>query len=149
MGTTNKQKEDWRKYAGKMPVCEIAEMLGVEESTIRYYATLEGVSLQFAKKRWKDDEDEFLQENAGKLSIKEIASKLNRTERAISERAGKIGVSLARINQENSRQKYTAEDERLVILMLEDGELSRDLIAKKMEVSLSFVNRMARKLKAN
>lgn len=66
----------------------------------------------YARKRWSDEDDQFLIDNADSMTISDAASALNRTYSSIQQRAARIGVKLIESDKNN---KLTQEDVRFIV----------------------------------
>lgn len=60
----------------------------------------------YARKRWSDEDDQFLADSAGVLTIKDVAIALNRSYHSVQQRARMFGIVLAKPGKsENVPQK--------------------------------------------
>lgn len=133
-------KDSWKELAGKMPIEQISEICGLSPGTIQRYATDEKISLATELKPWTKDDLEFMENNADKMTGEEIGEKLGRTARAVYGKARRIGLSLKKLGEKHHCSKYSDEDIRLAKLLLDDGELSHQQIADKLEISVRVVS---------
>lgn len=84
-------------------------------------------------RRWSEDEDNTLKENAKALAVKQIANLLGRTPKAVGARANLIGVNLKKSGDAYHGRKYPSADIELARRLHESGMKLR-LIAEKLEI---------------
>ena len=91
----NKKEHNYLiKNAGKKTYKEIAEHLGILPSyKVFHYANKIGIRLRDKGASWTAEEKEFVKRNYRKMSVQEIAIKLNRTENAVKNTASRIGAA--------------------------------------------------------
>lgn len=84
------------------------------------------------KKRWTNEEVDFLKNNINKLSVEEIAKKLNKTVHSIRSKAYSLELST-----ESIRRKWTNEE--IDYLKEKIGCMSMYAISKKLRRSINTI----------
>lgn len=114
----------------------LSEQLGCLSDSIRYKCDVEGISL-FVKKLhyYTPEEDEFIKQNAQNGS-RWISGKLNTRKRSIVDRASRLGVKLAIIQNESSVKYFTPEENSFIFNHLSKGPM---WIAKKLNRKVKSV----------
>ncbi|OSA88364.1 UNVERIFIED_ORG: hypothetical protein B2H93_18225 [Clostridium botulinum] len=79
----------------KMSQAKISKALDIPVSTVSYYVRKYNLS-QY--KRWREKDIEFLMSNLGRISLKSISEKLNRSKTAIKGKAHRLGLTLFETN---------------------------------------------------
>lgn len=95
------------------------------------------------KKRWTDEEDEFLRENAGKFDLATLARKLNRTQNSVRCRGMKIGVKRIKTvrkpwNQDSNGYTNWTEEE-ITYLKESWGKVDLNRLSKVLRRSKSAI----------
>lgn len=73
---------------------KVKSMLSVERSEGAIYIKAKAMGLTPKRNRWQEKDKVFLEENYGILSTKEIAEKLNRSEKSINQMARKLNLNI-------------------------------------------------------
>lgn len=102
------------------------------------------VGLEKARRRWSETEDRLLREQAGRLSIPELARRHQRTSVAIIARLGRLGLLGGSAVPEpptvaDEGAGWTREEE-LALLQGYDAGLSIDLLAEKLQRDVNAVD---------
>lgn len=92
--------------------------------------------------RWKQEEDEYLRQNFGKLSAKEMAKKLKRGEKATYNRCYFLGLS--KRGKKGSWKKWTQKEKEF--LMENYKKLTNQQLGKQLGRSENSVIGMARRM---
>ena len=66
----------------------------------------------YTRKNWSDEEEQFLIDNASKMTISDVAAALNRTYNSVRRKAALLGVKLIESNRNN---KLTCEEVAFII----------------------------------
>ncbi|EKO3597256.1 TPA: hypothetical protein ACGVAU_004259 [Vibrio vulnificus] len=141
---TEEEKRTLEKSAGKMSADDIACLVGKTKKQVQAKAQRMGISLAFkyAKpKPWTVSDERFIQRNAGVISGVEIAKQLGRKVEHVYRKAYLMGVSL-HVLGENSHAAIYPDHEIELCRQLADEGLKAPTIAKKMEMSRSFVHQV-------
>ncbi len=131
------------KEAGLRPAKGIAQDYGISIGHLRSAASRRGISLAYSlvnvvKKPWETKEEQFLTNNAQRMTAKEIGEHLNRTEISIKSKAKQLGVTFQKYGEQHHLAKHCAHDVELC-RALEDEGLKPYQIAEKMELDYSYV----------
>ena len=114
---------------------ELVIELGKSSKSIKDKAKSLGITIILNRKSWSQEDINELTKliNEGKLTTKEIADKLGRTEDAITIKVNRLGLKI----QTNDKRYWTKEEE----ILLSDlwGNKSIDKIAKKLNRTVSSV----------
>jgi len=118
---------------------ELVIELNRTTASIKRQAKKLGIKLATDKKQWTEEEYQQLKQMVmiDKMSVKEIAEKLGRTEDAINLKINRSGL----INQTNDKKQWTEEEE----LLLSDlwGSEPIEIIAKKLNRTVSSLTNKA------
>ncbi len=153
-GATAKKQRIWssaevdqlKSLAGTVSTDEIAKTVNKTKKQVQAKAQRLGLSLAFKNKQpksWVKSDVDFLKKNAGVLSGVEIARQLDREPTHVYAKAQLLGVSLHVLGENSHAAIYSNEDIELC-RQLSDAGLKAPTIAKKMEMSRSFVHQVIR-----
>ncbi|WP_419237598.1 DNA-binding protein [Photobacterium leiognathi subsp. mandapamensis] len=87
------------------------------------------------------DEDNFIRNNANKLTSYAVAKKLNRTRASVAQRAARLGVLFIKVSDASPKTIYPQEDIDL-IRELRDAGLSYYSIGQKFEIHKEYVRQL-------
>lgn len=124
-----------------MPTPTIAKMFGVSPRVVRSKAESLGIRLYQCFRNYTDWEIKFMKDNRQKLTQKEIARHLGRTEEAVCTAMRKRGFGPGKPRGErHPHHKHSDYDVELCRKLSDEG-LNATEIAEKMDVDLSTVFR--------
>ncbi|WED29892.1 hypothetical protein L3V77_21025 [Vibrio sp. DW001] len=131
------------KEAGTRPVKEIAASYGISPDYLRSQASRRGISMAFTlvgvtKKAWSGADVTFLRRNAKKLTARQIAEKLSRTEISVKSKATMLGIYFQKHGETHPQAIVSNHDVELC-RQLDDAGLRPYQIAEKMELNYSYV----------
>ncbi len=142
---TFKEEDVLRSLYGKFPNKDlIVKLFEVKTDYIRSVSaiTKKAFSLDLTKHKdsfiWSEIEVNFLKNNYGKLSILEIAKRLDRTKTSISSK-----INLLNLTDSDYYKKYTFDD----ILLLKDISLSGKDLSIKLNRTVCSIHNKRRRLK--
>ncbi len=90
------------------------------------------------RKRFSDNEDEVIRQNADCMTSTQIGKLLGRSGESIKCRARRIGVKLQKLGENHHNAVYSNDEIELVRLLADDGSLTIKQIAEKMEIGSDY-----------
>lgn len=96
--------------------------------------------------KWKAEEDQFMIDNAGKMTFEQMSKHLGRTRIAVRNRSeylrdtGKVD-NFYLLGENNPTAKHSNEDVRLAKLLIEDGTPAAQ-VSEIMEMPVSYVREL-------
>ncbi|HAK8205241.1 TPA: AsnC family protein, partial [Salmonella enterica] len=86
---------------------------------------------------WTPEDDRFLRRNCHTMTAKEIGNRLTprRTQRAVTLRAYRLGISLFKCGDNHPRARYKDEDVKLLRELRDQSSLTFDKIGEKFDTS--------------
>ncbi|TMX64582.1 hypothetical protein [Vibrio rotiferianus] len=133
-----------RHMAGKASASDIAKLVNKTKRQVQHKAQRLGLSLAFLNRKpkpWSVSDERFLRKNAGVVSGVSIAKHLERPVEHVYRKAQLMGLSLHVYGECSHAAIYSNEDIELC-RKLSDAGLKAPTIAKKMEMSRSFVHQV-------
>lgn len=127
---------------GELSYEKMAKELGVSNGRILRIAAKHGHRPRPNNRAWTDEEDQYLQDNYGKKTRKEIAEAIGRTIPLVSWRARKLGLTSGRRTMNRPRPWTDKEDE---IIRRYFGRMTYDQLAEKLDrTTASVASRIVR-----
>lgn len=132
------------KEIGTQSVSKLAAKYGISRGIIYHHARAMGIKSCASKNhRWTREELNILSEYAPTRSVAEVARMLNRPKHSIWCKASDLGVRFQKRGEKHHCAKFTDEDAHYVKLLLDAGGMTQQEIADMVEVSASFVKKIA------
>lgn len=141
---SDEDKQSLKNNAGKMSADDIASLVNKTKRQVQAKAQKMGISLAFKNakpKPWTLNDERFIKRNAGLISGVEIAKSLGRKVEHVYRKAYLMELSLY-VRGENSHAAIYPDHEIELCRQLADEGLKAPTIAKKMEMSRSFVHQV-------
>lgn len=141
---SQEEKRTLERNAGRISAEDIANLVGKTKKQVQSKAQRMGISLAFKNakpKPWTLSDERFIQRNAGVISGVEIAKQLDRKVEHVYRKAYLMGVSLCVLGENSHAAIYPDHEIELCRQLAEEG-LKAPTIAKKMEMSRSFVHQV-------
>ncbi|ENC6709548.1 hypothetical protein ABKY54_004154 [Vibrio harveyi] len=136
---TKPEDKTIRDNAKILTAAEIGKLINRSAQSVRRRASKLDVSLdKFAD--YSPEEDRTIEKYAKTKSAAEIGKMLGRSRQGIQCRAGVLGISLMKHGEHHHKAVHSNDDVRLVRALVEDGELTSEQIAEKMEMSINTVH---------
>lgn len=100
--------ETIKELYAEMKVKELASLLGISESNLKYRARQLGVK-KYESKAWSDSEIEFLRSNFPTKGGKWCSERLSRGFHATHKMAAKLGIEMEHVYESISQQGYVVD----------------------------------------